>query len=279
MKEHMKPVLRTSPLEPHASSNYGRLESRAEPIPIMEKSAIRTKPDDRLVSLVSPATIEAEQYRTLGMMLEQRRHSGHLQVVAVSSPTMGDGKTITSINLAGALAQSPQARVLLVDADFRKPSVPTQMGLRDGSILGLRDAILNPNLALKDIVRRLPAYNLSVATVGRAQIMPHEIFKSTRFAELIDEARRDFEWIILDTAPLVLAPDCLMMGHSIDGFVMIVAAHKTSRKEIAEALNIIGPSKLLGLVFNNDDGLLESYGYRTYLSVSQAQQEELTRQD
>jgi Mrp family chromosome partitioning ATPase len=170
------------------------------------------------------------------------------------------------------------ARVLLVDADFRKPSVPTQMGLRDGSILGLRDAILNPNLALKDIVRRLPAYNLSV-TVGRAQIMPHEIFKSTRFAELIDEARRDFEWIILDTAPLVLAPDCLMMGHSIDGFVMIVSAHKTSRKEIAEALNIIGPSKLLGLVFNNDDGLLESYGYRTYLSVSQAQQEELTRQD
>jgi Mrp family chromosome partitioning ATPase len=109
--------------------------------------------------------------------------------------------------------------------------------------------------------------------------MPHEIFKSTRFAELIDEARRDFEWIILDTAPLVLAPDCLMMGHSIDGFVMIVSAHKTSRKEIAEALNIIGPSKLLGLVFNNDDGLLESYGYRTYLSVSQAQQEELTRQD
>src|SRR4029078_12578590 len=113
--------------------------------------------------------------------------------------------------------------------------VPTQMGLRDGSMIGLRDAILNPNLALKDIVRRLPAYNLSVATVARAQIITHEIFKSTRFPELIDEARRDFEWIILDTAPLVLAPDCLMMGHSIDGFVMIVSAHQTSRKEILEA--------------------------------------------
>jgi capsular exopolysaccharide synthesis family protein len=247
--------------------------------PVVDKSAIRSKPDDRLVSLISPATIEAEQYRTLGMMLEQRRHSGLLQVVAVSSPTMGDGKTLTSINLAGALAQSPQSKILLVDADFRKPSVPTQMGLREGNVLGLRDAILNPSLALKDIVRRLPAYNLSVLTVGRAQIMPHEIFKSTRFAELIDEARRDYEWIILDTAPLVLAPDCLMMGRSVDGFMMIVCAHKTSRKEIAEALNIIGPSKLLGLVFNNDDGLLESYGYRTYLSASQAQQQELSQQD
>jgi formyltetrahydrofolate synthetase len=109
MKEHIKPVLRTSPLESHAAANYGHVEPRSEPIPVLEKSAIRSKPDDRLVSLVSPATIEAEQYRTLGMMLEQRRHSGLLQVVAVSSPTMGDGKTVTSINLAGALAQSPQA--------------------------------------------------------------------------------------------------------------------------------------------------------------------------
>src|SRR5688572_7632667 len=245
MKDHTNPVLRTSPLESHPLSKSGRTDQRGEPVP--HKIAARVKPDERLVSLVSPATIEAEQYRTLGLMLEQRRHSGHLQVVAVSSPTMGDGKTVTSINLAGALAQSPQSRILLVDADFRKPSVPTQMGLREGNVLGLRDAILNPSLALKDIVRRLPAYNLSVVTVRRAQIMPHEIFKSTRFAELIDEARRDYEWIILDTAPLVLAPDCLMMGRSVDGFMMIVCAHKTSRKEIAEALNIIGPSKLLGL--------------------------------
>ncbi|HEU5201237.1 MAG TPA: CpsD/CapB family tyrosine-protein kinase [Nitrospira sp.] len=272
MKEHTQPVLRTSPLEARPVPNYGRSENRPEPV--LEKSAARMKPDDRLVSLVSPATVEAEQYRTLSLMLEQRRHSGLLQVVAVSSPTMGDGKTVTAINLAAALAQSPQSRVLLVDADFRKPSVAAQLGLRDNNALGFRDAVLNPTMALKDIVRRLPAWNLSVVTVGRSQIMPHEIIKSTRFAELLDEARRDYEWIILDTAPLVLAPDCLMMGRSVDGFVMIVCAHKTSRKEIGEALNILGPSKLLGLVFNHDDGLLESYGYRTYLSCSQSAQQE-----
>ena len=70
-----------------------------------------------------------------------------------------------------------------------------------------------------------------------------------------------------------------MKGRRDAGYLMIVCAHKTSRKEIAEALNIIGPSKLLGLVFNNDDGLLESYGYRTYLSASQAQHQELAQQD
>jgi hypothetical protein len=61
--------------------------------------------------------------------------------------------------------------------------------------------------------------------------------------------------------------------------VIIVCAHKTTRKEIGEALNILGPSKLLGLVFNYDDSLLESYGYKTYLSASQAQQEELQRRE
>jgi protein-tyrosine kinase len=272
MKEHTQPVLRTSPLESRSLSSHDRPENRPEPV--LEKGVARLKPDDRLVSLVSPATVEAEQYRTLGLMLEQRRHSDLLQVVAVSSPTMGDGKTLTAINLAAALAQAAQSRVLLIDCDFRKPSVAAQLGLRDNNSLGFRDAILNPNLSLKDIVRRLPAWNLSVVTVGRSQIMPHEIIKSTRFAELLDEARREYEWVILDTAPLVLAPDCLMMGRSVDGFVMIVCAHKTSRKEVGEALNILGPSKLLGLVFNNDDDLLESYGYRTYISFSQANQQE-----
>lgn len=275
MKEHTNPVLRTSPLESSSLPKFARTNPRGEPLP--DKIAARVKPDERLVSLISPATIEAEQYRTLGLMLEQRRHSGLLQVVAVSSPTMGDGKTVTSINLAAALAQSPQSRVLLVDADFRKPSVSSQLGIRENTALGFRDAILNPDLALKDIVQRLPGSSLSILTVGRSQVMPHEVIKSSRFAEVLDEARRDYEWIILDTAPLVLAPDCLMMGRSVDGFVIIVCAHKTSRKELGEALNILGPSKLLGLVFNHDDSLLESYGYKTYLSASQAQQEALQR--
>ena len=272
MKEHTNPVLRTSPLESHPLSKSGRTDPRGEPV--AHKIAARVKPDERLVSLVSPPRSRRSNIER-GLMLEQRRHSGHLQVVAVSSPTMGDGKDVTSINLAAALAQSPQSRVLLVDADFRKPSVQAQLGMRDNNALGFRDAILNPDLALKDIVQRLPGSTLSVLTVGRSQVMPHEVIKSTRFAEVLDEARRDYEWIILDTAPLVLAPDCLMMGRSVDGFVIIVCAHKTSRKEIGEALDILGPSKLLGLVFNHDDSLLDSYGYRTYLSAAQAQQEEL----
>ncbi len=259
MKE-LNPALR-APVESQPAASFGRSDVRD--VPVLEKMLGRSKPDDHLVSLLSPATIEAEQYRTLSLMLEQRRQSGLLQVIAIASPTMGDGKTLTALNLAGAVAQAPSARVLVLDVDFRKPSVAVQLGIKD-NILGFRDAVMNPNMSLKDVVRRHQAWNLSVVTAGRAQVMPHEIFKSSRFTELLDEARRDYEWIILDTPPLVLAPDCLMMSRAVDGFVMVVCAHKTSRKEVAEALNILGASKLVGLIFNSDDRLLKSYAYGAY---------------
>jgi capsular exopolysaccharide synthesis family protein len=271
MKEqsYINPALRTS-LEPRASGqDYGGIEVQEENATAGNITGT-LRPDDHLISLLSPATMEAEQYRTLSLMLEQRRQSGLLQVVAVTSPTVGDGKTLTSINLAGAFAQSRDARVLLIDVDFRKPSIPERLGLKDANMRGFRDAIVNPALRLRDIAHHLPAWNLSVVTVGRTEVMPHESFKSSRFAELVDEARHDFEWIILDSAPLLQAPDCLTIGRSVDGFVMVVCAHKTSRKDIGEALDILGPSKLLGLVFNNDENFVRSHKFHPYYLQSKS---------
>lgn len=271
MKEqiYINPALRASSESCASGQGYGGIDVREEDTtPGNITGTLR--PDDHLISLLSPATMEAEQYRTLSLMLEQRRQSGVLQVVAVTSPTVGDGKTVTSINLAGAFAQSRDARVLLIDIDFRKPSIPEKLGLKDPHMRGFRDAIVNPALRLKDVAHRLPAWNLSVVTVGRAEAMPHESFKSSRFAELVDEARRDFEWIILDSAPLLQAPDCLTIGRSVDGFVMVVCAHKTSRKDVGEALDILGPSKLLGLVFNSDETLLRSPKFHPYYLQSQS---------
>src|SRR5881296_637910 len=104
--------------------------------------------DEHLVSLLAPTSFEAEQYRALRHLIEQRGKSTALSVVAVSSPGVADGKTTTAINLAGALAQAPDARVLLVDADLRGSAVAGRVGLDDRAAPGLVDAILNANLAL-----------------------------------------------------------------------------------------------------------------------------------
>lgn len=215
-----------------------------------------------LVSLLRPTSFEAEQYRTLRYIVDQLHKDANLQVVAVSSPGVGDGKTTTAINLAGALAQAPDARVLLVDADLRQPSVSKYLGIDDSRGLGLVDAILKPGLQLDDIAWRLPPFNLSALPVGQPPAAPYEVLKSPRLAELLEEARQRYDYIVVDTPPMVPVPDCRVMAKWVDGFLLVVAAHKTPRKLVEEALNIMDPTKTLGLIFNNDDRPLSGYyGY------------------
>src|SRR5262249_40451952 len=123
--------------------------------------------DEHLVSLLESASFEAEQYRTLRHTVEQLHRSAALSVFAVSSPAGGDGKTLTSINLAGSLAQAHDARVLLVDVDLRHASVSERLGLDNDTCRGLIEAIIDPSLTIEDVAQRRTPYNLSIAVAGR----------------------------------------------------------------------------------------------------------------
>ncbi len=218
--------------------------------------------DDHLVSLIAPAAFEAEQYRALRYAAEQFHKTRGLRVVAVSSPGVGDGKTTTAINLAGALAQAPDARVLLVDADLRRPSVAGLLALSESDGPGLVNAILDPTLTLERIARLRPPFNLSVILAGQVPPSPYEMLKSPRLGELLDEARRGYDYIVLDAPPLRPVQDCRVIAHWVDGFLLVVTAHHTPRRLVDEALNVVERGKMLGLVFNGDDHPPSSfYGY------------------
>jgi capsular exopolysaccharide synthesis family protein len=209
--------------------------------------------EEHLVSLLAPTSFEAEQYRALRHMIEQLRRSIELSVIAVSSPVAADGKTTTAINLAGALAQAPDARVLLVDADLRGANLAAHLGLDEHAVPGLVDAIMNANLTLEAVTQTLRHLNLSIITAGRRPSAPYEVLKSLRVGELIAEARRKYDYVIVDTAPLVPVPDGRVFGRWVDGFLIVVAAHQTPRKLLEEALSLMEPGKIVGMVFNGDD--------------------------
>ncbi len=209
--------------------------------------------EEHLVSLLAPTSFEADQYRALRHLIEQLHKSAELSVVAVSSPGVADGKTTTAINLAGALAQARDARVLLIDADLRAPAVATRLGC-DGHVgLGFADAILDGSLALEAVAQVRPHLNLSVLPAGRPPAAPYEVLKSPRVGELLTEARQRYEYIVLDTPPLVAIPDCRVIAKWVDGFLIVVTAHRTPRKLLEEALSVTESAKILGLVFNGDD--------------------------
>ncbi len=231
-----------------------------------------TTPPDRvdgsLVALRDPTSFEAEQYRGLRHLLEQTHKSGAVSIIAVSSPGPGDGKTVSAINLSASLAETPEARVLLIDADLRRSSVAAYLGLGDFPAPGLVEAITDPRLALADVARRFPPFNFSLLAAGRNLAVPYDVLNAPRLGELLEEARQRYDYIVLDTPPVVPVPDCRVLARWVDGFLIVVAAHKTPRRLVEETLNLMDPDKIIGLVFNKDDRPVSEYGGYYYTSGS-----------
>ena len=234
----------------------------ARPHTLLANAPRDTIPPDiaeQLVSLLEPTSIAADQYRALRYTIETFRKESALRVMGVTSPSPGDGKTVTALNVAGTLAQAPDARVLIMDADLRKPSVASYLGLRDRRSPGLTHALRDDRFELADIVHHMKAFNLSVVPAGTPTPSPYELLSSTRLDALLRQARRDYDFVVIDTPPAVLLPDCRVIERWVDGFLIVVCAHKTPRRMVAEALNQFDPAKVLGCVFNGDDRTAARY--------------------
>ena len=222
-----------------------------------------------LVSFLAPVSLEADQYRTLRQLVEHRRSDSACQMLAVTSAAAGEGKTVTALNLAGALAQSSNSRVLIIDADLHRPAVAEYLGLSDRRAPGLAEAILHDEFGLPQAVRRLDSLNVSVLFAGDGKLGPYELLASPRLEKLLREARAFYDYVIIDTPPVVPLVDCRLLGRLVDGFIVVVAANQTPRKLVAEALNLLDPVKVIGVVFNGDDRPLAAYyGYYGYSQPS-----------
>jgi len=236
----------------------------------------RSRLDGHLVSMLDPTSLEAEYYRRLRHIVERMRmhKSNRGTVIAVCSPGAGDGKTVTSINVAGSLAQNTDAKVLLVELDLRKPFVNMKdyLGLGSAAGPGLDDTMINPNVPRgKDIpwgkvVRYISNFNLYFLPSGSIVSSPYELLKPPRLGELLESARQRYDFIILDTPPVVFLPDSQLIEKCVDGIFLVVAAGRTPKKMLEEALNLMDPEKILGIVFNGHtpDSLLrygDAYAY------------------
>ncbi len=222
--------------------------------------------DPRLVSLTAAGSFAAEQYQGLRLTLERLGNGRGAQALAVTSPAAGDGKTVTAINLAGTLARGSEGRVLLIDADLRRPAVSSQLAL-DATAKGLTDALTDERMSLEAVTTTLESFNLSVIPAGTGHGAVHQMLRSARMERLLKEAREHYDFIVLDTPPLLPVFDSALLAKSVDGVLMVVSANRTPRKLLGEALNLLDPGKVLGIVFNKDVrplfGYYDSY-YREY---------------
>ncbi|HZR22929.1 MAG TPA: CpsD/CapB family tyrosine-protein kinase [Vicinamibacterales bacterium] len=210
-----------------------------------------------LVAGLSPKSAAAEQYRQLRTRLSLAEGASQIRSVLITSPQKGEGKSITSANLALTMAQEVQRRVILIEADLRKPSLQHLFGLPDGP--GLAD-YLSGAADLKQVMKVLPEHHLTVIPAGVAPANPAELLGSTAMRRLLDSLRSTFDRVILDTPPVLPLADVAILAPMVDGALMVVRAGYTPKPAIENALRAFDSSRLLGVVLN-ESGLEDDYRY------------------
>ena len=216
---------------------------------------------ERLVISPDANPFLVEQFRRLAATLHQAQSASNLRTVMVTSAQPGDGKTLTAINLALILSESYGRRVLLIDADLRRPSIrdvsnmPNVVGLADG---------LRARTELKLTTFKLTQH-LSLLPAGRPDPDPMAGLTSARMRHVIADAAAQFEWVIVDAPPVGIVADGSILADMVDGTLLVIRARQTDAGITQKAIDAVGRERILGVVLNGIEELdPEAHRYYGY---------------
>lgn len=213
----------------------------------------------KLIAKILPKSSISEQYRTIRTNIQFALVDQELKTLMITSVGPGEGKSTTSANLAVVFAQQGK-KVLLVDADLRKPTVHYTFSLLN--TVGL-SSVITRQLTLQEAIEGSGVENLSVLSSGPIPPNPAEMLSSNAMDEFLEEARESFDLIIFDTPPILAVTDGQILANKCDGSLLVIASEKTERdmaikgKEILQAAQ----GKMLGVVLNNKKQKESSYYY------------------
>lgn len=203
--------------------------------------------DALLVSPSNPREAPAEEFRTLRTRLNHLQTVQPLRTLVVTSASPAEGKSFTASNLALTQAQLADKRVLLADFDFRRPTVDKTFQVECAP--GITD-YLQRKATLQDIVRRIEGTNLYLLTAGDAVPNPLELLNLKECKALIDGLRNHFDWVILDSPPLLFAADGNLLSTMCDGTMLVVRIGATTFDSVTRALQSLCENNVLGIVVN-----------------------------
>jgi len=224
----------------------------------------------RLIDENTPFAI-TEAFRALYTKILYLPIEDKCRKIALTSAFSGEGKTYISINLAITLAKSSEnKRVLLVDADMRKPRVARILSkyCDDPTISGLSEYLAGidekPNIVTTDIP------NFSILFSGKESANPIGLINSKRMSELLDTCSESFDYIILDTPPVTVVSDAVLLSDKINGYLMAARAEYSNINSLAEAIDIVknvgGEVYGVALSSVNPKKSKSKYGYKSYYS-------------
>jgi capsular exopolysaccharide synthesis family protein len=219
-------------------------------------SAARVEP--HLVAITQPRSAYNEQFRSLRTRVLQAGEHQQLHTLVITSVGVGEGKTLTALNLAWLLAQTEGVRCLLIDSDLRRPCATQYLDLN--LPVGLSE-VLGGDISLEQAIVRLEPAGLYLLPGGRARDDVAELLSGPTYSRVLKEARRMFDYVIIDAPPLGIFTDANVLIDRADGALLVVRAGKTRYSLVERLLEQLPRERMLGVVLNRVDQEMDSNAY------------------
>ena len=236
-------------------------------------------PDALLVNPLKPKDPPAEEFRSLRTRLNHIQDTQPLHTLVISSASPGEGKSFTACNLAMSQAQLRGKRILLADFDFRRPSIDRIFGLKGA--VGLTDYLLG-KVSIDQIIHRVEGTNLFIITAGGEVPNPLELLNLPECNRLLEAFRDHFDWVILDSPPLLFAADGNLLATMADGTILVVRIGSTTYDSVTRAIQSLCENNVLGIVVNgaHHGELYSKYSYyHSYYYGSESKPPETPSED
>ncbi len=222
----------------------------------LDISVARVEP--HLVAITEPRSPQSERFRALRTRVLHAGERRKMQAFVISSANVMEGKTLTSINLSWLLAQTDGVRCLLIDGDLRQPCVAEYLGI--DAPVGLSEVLAGEATLDGSIVRLEPA-GLHLLPGGAARDDVAELLSGPRFSAVLAEARRMFNYIIIDAPPLGIFTDATVLMNRADGALLVARSGKTRYSALDRLLQPLPRERILGVVLNGSDEEMNEQNY------------------
>jgi capsular exopolysaccharide synthesis family protein len=226
-------------------------------------------PQSRLVCLVDRESMAAEKFRFLGIRLRQLRQSRPLKKVLITSSIPQEGKSMVAANLACTLSRRQQQKTLLLEGDLRRPALSEMFGL--GKPPGLCDWLQGEPGPMRNIYR-LEGPGCWFLPAGSSPRNPLELMQSGRLATLMDQLTAWFDWIVIDSPPVLPLGDTSIWSRLADGVLLVTRQGATQKRQLQRGLEAIEQSKLIGALLNGSREAATTDYYSRYVPSAAAAQ-------
>jgi len=242
-------------------------DERLDPFGQFQPLQVSLAPQNRLVCLTDNVSPAAESFRLLGVRLRHLRRDRSLKKVLITSTIPQEGKSMVAANLACTLAQRTQQRILLLEGDLRRPSLSQMFGLGKNS--GLCEC-LQTERSLTASIYYLEGPGLWILPSGSAPTNALELLQSGRLSALMEQLTVWFDWIIIDSPPVLPLADTSVWMRLADGILLITRQGTTEKRQLQRGLEALEPNKLIGAVLNGSTNSSDSNYYYSPVAVSQS---------